>query len=226
MMDLLGGKMTQGQYYEIIGEKINKDSTTDVDFLSMLRLIFLYDKKLNNNSKDNEFASCFDDAIEAYYTNDEEGEKKILARVLNLCSKDTQNAFLNAENNMVGLFNIHNGAVENKISDKKETIKEARAIENREYETDKLKVEYIRAKEDAESVNKMCYDKFYFNSVFANRAETNLDKLMSLVKIQADTSNSKLSTVETKYFDRVIEDVVAMDCRLKNLANDTKIANI
>lgn len=225
-MDLLGGKMTQEQYYRILGEKINKDSTSDVEYLSMLRLIYLYDKKLNKNSKDEEFDKINQKAIEAYYTNDDDKKQDVIASLLNICSKETKDAFLNAKDNNEGLYKIHSYIVEQELvgkEDQKETIKEARKIEARELETKDVKEDYITAKENAQMANKLCYDKAVYMAFLAGRGLTDSEKLTEKLMSISKASNSKLNTAETRYFTRVIDDVVNEDCRLKNGANDLKI---
>ena len=219
--------MTQEQYYTILSEKINKGSAQDVEYLSMLRLIYLYDKKLNKNSKDEEFDKINQKAIEAYYTNDDDKKQDVIASLLNICSKETKDAFLNAKDNNEGLYKIHNYIVEQELvgkEDQKETIKEARKIEARELETKDVKEDYITAKENAQMANKLCYDKAVYRAFLAGRGLTDSEKLTEKLMSISKASNSKLDTAETRYFTRVIDDVVNEDSRLKNEANDLKIS--
>lgn len=222
--------MTKATYVKQLAEKVNADGKTDIDVITMMRVLLAYNRRL---IKDAQFE--FDTKVEEKYlenlikANKAKAEKDdatiatLSSGLLALCEREVVELFKSSKTFEEGLFLVHKLVVDGEATEKKENIRQARVLADFSLENGALRKDYIEEKTKVEQLNFGLYDKATFDAFCAGfkgmKREDIVDKLEGAISV----ATKKFAKEENKYIPNIVDELVREDVRLLCPANDTKL---
>jgi len=218
--------MTKATYVAQLAEKVNVDGRTDIDVMTMMRVLLAYNKRINAESQaefDDRYIETLVQANKAKVKKDDATIASLSTGLLSLCEKEVIDLFKSSKSFEEGLFLVHKLVVESEATEKKQNIRQAR-VDAEFYDNNlKLKKGYIAEKNKVEQLNFGLYDDATFGAFCANFKGMKQEDIVSRLEKAIADATKVFAGEENKYIPNLVEEFVRQDVQILCPENDTKL---